>query len=246
MSTRAKKSNTTGTATYMYIYNGELRAKVSAETEHSKKRINANGKEVLEERFPNITGRLLAIGVENKILDAGKKMKELQLKFSDVEGIIYLNMDMESKYANQFLNKLPNIDLTKEMIVYPSFFDKTKTEDGKNKYYFTVIQDFTDVPKSGKKISNYFTKENPRELPAPVVFKGTKGDIWDFGRQITFFENMIERIFKIQLLEIQYGKPITVKYEEEAAKIVEEMSVAEQQAKDAVNENVDTKKSTKK
>lgn len=213
---------------FVYISNGELKSLCKAENADEKTRTKKVGdKTIYEDVWKHIQGKIVGIGLsERELKNNNKKIKQIEIKIKDSKGYVFLTIDFSSRYGSIFMKKLPNIDLSKEVLMYPSFFSGTKTQDGKDAYYFTIYQDFNiDVPKSGKKIEQYFTVENPKEMPLADENKNFKGEISkDYGRQEAFFENMIERIFKMNLLNEGKKDAKIVSFEKEIKAIAKELS----------------------
>lgn len=223
---RPAKTRTASDNTYMYVYDGELRQKLKEHEEGCKERYNQAGTaKIYEVAFDAIEGRLLSMGLNEKTNSiTGDKSKELQLKLKDAYGIVYLSLPMTNRYAIEFLKKMPNVDLTKDMKIYPSLFKETP----KDKYYFSILQ--PNAAGELEKIKNRFTKDTPCELPPAVKVTVGKKDVWDFTEQNLFYELLVENVFKIQLLDIANGKPLSVTYESAIKGILKEIKEATKKA----------------
>lgn len=217
---RPTKETKAGNNTFMYIHEGEFRQSVKEEdaTKETVSRVTSKGKKVFENRYDKLTGKIVGIGISERDLPNGKKEKELEVKLKDEYGIVFIKMSLQGKFANEFIKKLVNVDLMSEVEIYPSYFKET------NKSFFTIKQ-------NGEKLTSYFTKENQNGLPQPIVTEKTNGEkIWDFGYQTMFFEELIERIFKINVYNIVNGKDLMIDAKKEIAIIAKEFAAKAKEA----------------
>lgn len=224
---RPTKETQKGNNTFMYIFEGELRQSVKEEEADEKTavRTSKTGNKVFENRYSNVEGRLVGIGVETKTITKNGKPEqedELQLKIKDKYGVVYIKMGLKSQYASDLCKKLVKVDFGQDIKVYPSFFK----DEGK--YYFSVVQN--DV-----KIKNYFTKETPNGLPQPSVFvKSDKTKVYDFGEQTLFFKELIMRIYLPNVKAHNEGKDLLIDAEKEVKIIAKEFEAkAKAKAKEA-------------
>lgn len=105
----------------------------------------------------------------------GEYGKSLWVVFSDNGKKITLSMALSSNYAEDFLKKLPAIDLSKEVTVKPFSFEDKKTKK---------IKKGISVSQGMKKITNFFIDSDKKLLygfpEPPKMEKGKKIDSDDW------------------------------------------------------------------
>lgn len=162
---------------FITIYGGKLSIKVDQGTEGAVTRVNKEGKTVHEKYYNSFTGKL--IGIKTQDSSYGKNWL---FSFQDEQDVYNLTLSYSNSYASNFLKKLPNIDVTKEMKIQPSM----KEVDGKSKSSLFVTQD-------GVSIKHAYTRENPNEMPEMEQIT-VKGQLtWDDTKQINFLHDMVMR-----------------------------------------------------
>jgi len=167
---------------YLSVADGNLVRQHKQATERTTERITKTGKLVYEERFKDLTAKL--VNIDTKENDYGKQW---QVTFTD-EGVTYIvSLPFSSRYASSFLKALPNADLSKELRFMPWAMkdknDATKTITG-----ITLYQD-------GEKIAPAYTKEDPNGLPQMTKIKVKGKEQWDDSDMMLFLENMANNIF---------------------------------------------------
>ena len=167
---------------YLSVADGNLVRQHKQATERTTERITKTGKLVYEERFKDLTAKL--VNIDTKENDYGKQW---QVTFTD-EGETYIvSLPFSSRYASSFLKALPNADLSKELRFMPWAMkdknDATKTITG-----ITLYQD-------GEKIAPAYTKEDPNGLPQMTKIKVKGKEQWDDSDMMLFLENMANNIF---------------------------------------------------
>jgi len=168
--------------TYLSVADGNLVRQHKQATERTTERITKTGKLVYEERFKDLTAKLVKI--DTKENDYGKQW---QLSFTDGEVTYIVSLPFSSRYASSFLKALPNVNLYKEVRFMPWAMkdkqDATKTITG-----ITLYQD-------GEKIAPAYTKENPNGLPQMVKIKVKGKEQWDDSDMMQFLEQMAFKLF---------------------------------------------------
>ena len=169
---------------YLSVADGNLVRQHKQATERTTERITKTGKLVYEERFKDLTAKLVKI--DTKENDYGKQW---QLNFTDGEVTYIVSLPFSSRYASSFLKALPNINLYKEVRFMPWAMkdknDATKTITG-----ITLYQD-------GNKIAPAYTKEEPNGLPQMTKIKVKGKEQWDDSDMMLFLENMANNIFSV-------------------------------------------------
>lgn len=176
--------NSAGNAIFLSISNGKVCRQVSSPTSTSKSRINKNGKEVHEEFYDHVSGKIVDIEVRehpeygkdwNVILEDGSDRYNLQFKYS-------------SGYANGFLKALPNVDLSQPVTLIPN----QKEENAKKRTTVFISQ-------NGNPVKWYYTKDHPNGLPQLKQVK-VKGQMtWDDSDMMEFLEAMVRNEIKPKL-----------------------------------------------
>lgn len=178
---------------YITIYGGKFAVRVNAPTERSETRINKEGKTVHEEYYNSFTGKLVGI----KTQDSAQYGKNWIFSFQDNGDVYNLQLSFSNSFASNFLKKLQNIDVTKEMKVQPSI----QEVDGKKKSSLFVTQD-------GVSIKHAYTREVPNGMPEMEQIT-VKGQLqWDDTKQINFLHDMVMRdiVPKLPKREVAEGQ----------------------------------------
>jgi hypothetical protein len=161
-----KEGNSSG-ASYLNVANGKLvRAHKSAQEGVTVTRVNKNGKTVHEEHFTSISGYLKDAKIEEN-----EYGRQWQFLIEDGLDHFIVCMGYSSRYATSLLKALPNVDLSKEVVLKPyQFTDKNDTS--RQVSGITVYQD-------NVKILPAYTKEAPNGLPEMKKVRFKNEDKWD-------------------------------------------------------------------
>lgn len=147
---------------YLSIYNGKLAQSVKETDEGALSRINKNDKKIWEKYYESITGEL-----KDVVLHSGNFGDEVHIKLApNADSEVIIQMPFDSKYATEFLMKLPNIDLNEPVTARPyNFNDKDKTDkDGEPRKVIGIA-----LSQSGTKINKFYTTEQPNGYPFPEI-----------------------------------------------------------------------------
>jgi len=132
-----------GSTTYLSIIGGRLKQKVEETTEGAKIRTyedkEGNEGSKWELTHKNVSGMLIGFGLDKK--DFGVTM--LEIVVIDGDGLkTQIGCPDSSRYAMDFMEKLPNIDLTKEVLLNSYDFEAKNPTTGKvsRKTGFSIIQ----------------------------------------------------------------------------------------------------------
>lgn len=171
--------NNNSAVIYLTITDGKLCRRFSAATASSQSRVNKLGKLVHEEHYDRWKGKI--ISVKTKESEYGK---DWVVEIQDGDETALLSFKYSSGYAASFLKALPNVDLSKEVIISPLL----KEEDGKKKSVIFLNQ-------NGAPVKWYYTKATPNGLP-PLKQIKVKGQVtWDDSDLMEFLEKMVNEIF---------------------------------------------------
>jgi hypothetical protein len=180
--TKSSGSNTI----YLSVADGNLVRSYKEANANTVQRVTKTGKLVHEEKFKDLTAKLL--GLETKQNDFGKQWA---LKFKDGEDYYVVNMPYSSRYAASFLKALPNVDLTKDVKFMPwSMVDRN---DSTKKV--TGVTLYQNDGNGMVKILPAYTKENPNGLPQMKQIKVKGVPTWDDSEQNEFLEAMAKEKF---------------------------------------------------
>lgn len=160
-------------STYYSVSDGRICTQHKQPVPGSIERVNKNGKVVHETFHSALKGRITKITTKDS--DYGK--------FWNVElnGNEILQFQYSSGYANGFLRTLPNVDLSKEVVLAP----KLTIEGDKKKGTIFINQD-------GKALKWFYTKEDPQDLPPLKKIKIKGKETWDSSDQMEFLESMVK------------------------------------------------------
>lgn len=168
--------------TYLSVADGNLVRQHKQATERTTERITKTGKLVFEEKFKDLTAKLVNLNTREN--DYGKQW---QLTFADGADTYIVSLPYSSRYASSFLKALPNVNIGKELRLMPwamkDKLDATKTITG-----ITLYQD-------GNKIAPAYTKEEPNGLPQMVKIKVKGKEQWDDSAMMEFLEQMALKLF---------------------------------------------------
>lgn len=172
---------------YITILGGKFCQRVQEDTEGAIKRVNKIGNTVYEKFYESFTGKLIDIKVQD-----GTYGKTWNFVFKDTKDPYTLQLSYSNSFSTAFLKMLPNIDLTKEMVLSPS----VKEVDGKNRSSLFVNQD-------GKAIKHAYTRETPNGMPdmEQIVIKGAK--VWDDTKRLAFLQDMVDTQILPKLRELE-------------------------------------------
>jgi len=140
-------------ATYLTIMGGNIAQKVPEGTEGATQRTNKNGKQVYEMLYKSVSGRL-----QSAVVESGNYGDQLKVTIDSEGRKCILTIPVQSAYFSNFASKIGNVDLSKDVKIYPySLFSKEKNKQisGLNFY------------QNDKKIEYFISNENrPDGYPA--------------------------------------------------------------------------------
>jgi hypothetical protein len=163
--------HTSGGGNYYTVADGKLIKRVKEPTAFSKERTTKTGKQVHEEFYKDVSGRIVSA-----TLKEGEYGKDWQIRLEDADGeASIVTMRHGSRYVTDLGKKLPNIDMTQQVWLAP--YDFVDSETGKRRSGFTITQGGPN--KVGRKIESAYTKDSAEQLPQmqQVRIKGQM--VWD-------------------------------------------------------------------
>jgi hypothetical protein len=173
--------------TYLGIKYGKIVQRVPEGTPGAVQRITKAGKPVCEAQYTFVKGKLLEISAfEHEeygqqwtfILQDGSEVYHLQLGEKE-----------NTRALTGLLYALPGCDFAKPVAIYP--YDFTG-KDGKNRAGVTLKQD-------DKKVEWFFTREDPKGLPALKQVSINGKETWDDSERMQFLRRYVEQHITPQL-----------------------------------------------
>jgi hypothetical protein len=168
-------------AIYYTISDGRICRQHREPVEGSVTRVNKTGRTVHETFHKALKGKITDIKVKDG--DYGKQwIVTIQDETGQNE---QLQFQYSSGYANGFLRALPNVDLSKEVVIAPNL----QIKDDKKKT--TIFLSQLDEAGKWSALKWYYSKETNNEIPELKQIK-VKGKItWDDSELMEFFEKMV-------------------------------------------------------
>lgn len=169
-------------AIYYTISDGKICRQHREPVEGSISRVNKTGKTVHETFHKALKGRITDIKVKDG--DYGKQwIVTLQDETGQNE---QLQFQYSSGYANGFLRALPNVDMSKEVVIAPNM----QVKDDKKKTTIFLSQ-WSEEEKKWIATKWFFTKDEPNGIP-DLEQKKVKGKvIYDDSEIMEFLEKMV-------------------------------------------------------
>ncbi len=175
----------TGSRFYYKIIEGEFRRKALATDENTVKRTAKDGTELEEFKADYLSGELKSFELVTQEYQ-GKKMTDLVVTLYDIGETYIIQIPVESRYFQSFINKLPNIDFSEPVNMMAYRFtpkDKVKAVSG-----ISIKQD-------GHKVEDYHNKNNP--LPNvpdfPVNGDDSEKKMWGLQQTIALKKLLAEQ-----------------------------------------------------
>lgn len=164
---------------YIRIFNGNFAVRVPKGTPGSVNRVNKQGKEVTEIYHNRFSGNLKFFTIADSTNSAYGK--EFMIELTDNGREYVITVPLSSRYANQFLSCVHNID-PKVPIMFAPWRIEKKEKSGSFASGWTLYQ---GPEHSLVKITPKYTKDTP-ELPKlkQVTYKGAT--VWDDTDQLNF------------------------------------------------------------
>lgn len=168
--------NSQSSGIFLQITNGKLVRQFKEATEKSVKRTNKLGREVYEEFYDSLGGKITDI--KTKESEYGK-FWVVTVNSSGTN--YYLEMKYSSGYATSFLKALPNVDFKENVILTPKL-----NVDGDKKQSVLFINQYN------KGLKHYWTKDDKKELPDLKKIKVKGVDTWDDTDRMEYLEQYVK------------------------------------------------------
>ena len=187
--------------TFINVSGGEFRQShnVDANTPGSEKIVVTNPKdntsrEVSVLRFKYLTGIITSMHIE-KNDKINKTILCLDLYDADDDETMAIQMGWDSAYARNFVSRLPNVDMTKDVLLMPYSIER---DDSPDKFNMGIAIHQKNGPdwdfsfKTNIKHLSYWTKDTPHDMPQ-MTDKGIDGD-WDVWviKSTRFLKNYVD------------------------------------------------------
>lgn len=147
---------------YLSVVGGELRQRVQEGTEGCLTRTTKEGKTVYEKTYGGLIGIVTDVKVQyNDVI----KAEELMVNLEDVGEKYVIRFNFNTDFAQNFIDKLPNIPHGRHIYIDPySFDDKEKKDKDGNPKKIKGITIKVDNDK-GEAITRFFTRKEPNGFP---------------------------------------------------------------------------------
>lgn len=171
-------------ATYLNVRNGKLYRYSKTKEEGTTTILNKKGEEKYYYIYDYIEGYITKMSTRTENLMGVDKLF-LSIQFVDGTETYYINMDVDSKYFENFCSIIPNANLARPLRMVPT----QKEVDGKMKSGLLMIQD-------SQVLKWYYTNDNPQGRPEVDVTYNKKGEIVDYDREARnkFYFNMLQKM----------------------------------------------------
>ena len=126
---------------YISIIGGKFTVKTDKADSQAILRINKNGQEVWERHYDTVTGTIK--NIEHETTEYGDN---LVLTLNDTLETYILKLPKYSRLENGFLQRLPNIDLTKEIDLENSLRDKFERLDETEESINILVEQIMGYP----------------------------------------------------------------------------------------------------
>lgn len=171
-------------ATYLNVRNGKLYRYSKTKEEGTTTILNKKGEEKYYYIYDYIEGYITKMSTRTENLMGVDKLF-LSVQFVDGTETYYINMDVDSKYFENFCSIIPNANLSRPLRMVPT----QKEVDGKMKSGLLMIQD-------SQVLKWFYTNDNPQGRPEVDVTYNKKGEIVDYDREARnkFYFNMLQKL----------------------------------------------------
>ena len=181
-----------GGGNFLKVFDGEIRQKVSSETEGAVERTQKNGEVVYEKKFNTLMGTL------KKIILLPRKREDYDDQWGFVinDGLneYVLTLGYESGLACSFLFRLPNLNFERPLKLKTYWIEKNK---GAGDYRPSLA-----IHQDGKKIERFFTKDEPHGLPEWKTVMISNKKHYDRSEMMAFLQKMVDEKVNPKLAEL--------------------------------------------
>jgi len=192
---------------YLALVKGVITQRVKPGTEGATQRENKKGDVVFEKQYSGLSGFIVNIRKESAEFD-GVTQYQWRITFivdgDDGKNYI-LTIPEASRICGQIMNRLPNVDFTKEVDLFTG--EGVDKETGKPFQWATIKQ-------GGEKVMPKFTKDNPNGLPPLSRIKVRGQEMWDSSDQLAFYDKMIETEIIPKIERSTHNTPLTEEKEQ--------------------------------
>jgi hypothetical protein len=171
-------------ATYLNVRNGKLYRYSKTKEEGTTTILNKKGEEKYYYIYDYIEGYITKMSTRTENLMGIDKLF-LSIQFVDGTETYYINMDVDSKYFENFCSIIPNANLSRPLRMVPT----QKEVDGKMKSGLLLIQD-------SQVLKWFYTNDNPQGRPEVDVTLNKKGEVVDYDREARnkFYFDLLQRL----------------------------------------------------
>lgn len=201
---------------YLTIAQGEMVQKSTKDNPRAEQRtytVKENGEEVEKKRW-EIKHRNLTGFIKSLNLRKGKFGEDLEVQITDGEDTAQLSFSADSDYFSDFVKRLKNVDLTKQVILRP-YDIPNKDPNKRSTRGISIEQD-------GEKIKSYFwdpVKKKPIN-GIPVVSEEERGNYDKDDWKIHFMQ--VRKFLKKQLADITEEIPTRPVVQKDTTRVADE------------------------
>ena len=161
------------------------------------------GKDVFYYVLYDVSGLLTNISLTEN--DFGEFM---ELEFTDVDEKYCVSLgDVSSRFAKDFIRRMGNLDLTKEIVFGVWNISAEEADNGKSKSGVRMYQDDEKV--------EYFVDYD--EMPEPEQKKKGRKTVWDFTEQENYLYDLLLTFKEDNFVDTEVEDELPQKEEEESA-----------------------------
>lgn len=171
-------------ATYLNVRNGKLYRYSKTKEEGTTTILNKKGEEKYYYIYDYIEGYITKMSTRTENLMGVDKLF-LSIQFVDGTETYYINMDVDSKYFENFCSIIPNANLSRPLRMVPT----QREVEGKMKSGLLLIQD-------SQVLKWFYTNDNPQGRPDVDVTYNKKGEIVDYDREARnkFYFDLLQKL----------------------------------------------------
>lgn len=171
-------------ATYLNVRNGKLYRYSKTKEEGTTTILNKKGEEKYYYIYDYIEGYITKMSTRTENLMGIDKLF-LSIQFVDGTETYYINMDVDSKYFENFCSIIPNANLSRPLRMVPT----QKEAEGKMKSGLLLIQD-------SQVLKWFYTNDNPQGRPEVDVTLNKKGEVVDYDREARnkFYFDLLQKL----------------------------------------------------
>lgn len=188
-----EQRGSSGFTEYYKIRDGQFFKESKEPKEGYVERVKKSLKKTYEQFLDyDLSGKIVALEITSFDY-AGQIIENLEITLRDIDETYKIQLDLFGRYSQTFFNQLPNIDLTKKVLLSPA----KNVKEGKESIALFVKQD-------GQNLKFHYTKAEPNGMPQmialakpngqPVIKEGKQ--LWDSEDRENFIREVYNKYAK--------------------------------------------------